>query len=339
VRGATALTVVAACLLAGCGGGGGKPELAEGMLRLGAVRGPTAWDADVLNGLRAGVRALNRGGGIDQKVRLTLVVGEARRLRAAGVRVLVLPCDARLQAESAAVLRRRETFTLEPCNTALWRRFPALWPVSVAPHDEARALVDYAHDQKYEGIAVVGEGRMARAVRAQVLHLEGLRLAPLRQADAVVVALAAPFAQAAVARLRARGIDAPILATHGMDDKAAIARDRADLQGVVFTTFGFPDPGSELDELDERYRALTGRYPDSTVAALGYDAAYVLEYAAIDAGSTRPAALAASMPGLEPHGATGNISYPEHGGRDPSANVAIVRIAGGGLELIDRVGV
>jgi hypothetical protein len=331
---------VLACLLAlaACGGGEEKPELQPGVLRVGAVSGRTAWDAQVLGGLRAGVRAVNRGGGIDEKVRLTLVVGDARQLAADGIHVFVLPCDARLQAASAALLRRHHPFVLEPCNTGIWRRSARVWPVSLAPADEARVLVGYAHEQKYERMAVVGDGRMAQAVRAAARR-EGLRLVPLRRAEVVAVALAAPFAQSAVARLRARGIDAPVVATHGMDDRTSIAGDRRDLDGVVFTTFGFADPGSELDELDERYRALNGRHPGSSVAALGYDATKVLEFASVDAGSTRPHALQASMPGLEAYGATGKIVYPEHGGRDPAVTVALVRIANGRLELVDRVGV
>jgi Periplasmic binding protein len=333
------VAAVLACALApaGCGGGGPqKPSLVAETLRLGAVRGPTDWDAEVLTGLRAEVRALNESGGIDQKVRLSLRVGTARSVLASGARIAVLPCDARLQAESAAVLRSRRMFVLEPCNTQLWRRFPNVWPVSVAPADEARALVGYAQGQKYGRIAVIGDGRMARAVRRAVRQAD-LRVVPLRRADAVVVALAAPFAQAAVIRLRTSGVDVPILATHGMDDRVALAADPPDFDGVVFTTFGLPEPGSEQDEMDERYRALTGHHPASSVAALGYDAGNVLEYAILDASSTRRALLVASMRGLDVHGAVGRIVYPKQGGRDPSVNVAIVRVVRGREELVDRV--
>jgi ABC-type branched-subunit amino acid transport system substrate-binding protein len=324
-------------VLAGCGGDDESPELAAGELRLGAVPGPTAADAEVVNGVRAAVRELNNGGGIDDKVRLRLYVGDAARLSGSGVRVLVLPCDPRLQAASAAIVRRR-AFALEPCNTGLWRRAPAVWPVSVSPAGEARVLVDYAAEQGYRRLSVVGEGRIARAVQAAARR-EGLQLVAAFEADAVAVALAAPFAQAAVARLRKRGVDAPVLGTHGFDDRAVNAQNATELDGVVFTTFGFPEPGSEMDELYERYRALTGRRPDGTVAALGYDAVHVLESAVHDAASTRPGALGAAMPGLEAQGATGEIDYPHHGGRDPEVSIALVRIDGARLVLVDRVGV
>jgi Periplasmic binding protein len=340
VRTAGVIAAAVACALApaGCGGSAEKPKLEPGTLRLGAVRGPTAWDAEVLTGLRAKVRSLNESGGIDQKVRLALAVGTARHVLASGARVAVLPCDARLQAESAAMLRRRGLFVLEPCNTELWRRYPDVWPVSVSPFDEARALVGYAQDQKYARIAVIGDGRMARAVRKAVRQAD-LKVARLQTADAVVVALAAPFAQAAAIRLRVSGTRIPILATHGMDDREALAANPSDLDGIVFTTFGLAEPGSEQDEMDERYRALTGHHPASSVAALGYDTANVLQNAIHYAASTRPALLAAAMPGLDVHGAVGRIAYPKAGGRDPAVNVAIVRVVRGQEDLVDRVGV
>ena len=83
-----------------------------------------------------------------------------------------------------------------------------------------------------------------------------------------------------------------------MDDRVALAADPSDFNSVVFTTFGMPEPGSEQDEMDERYRAMTGHHPASSVAALGYDAGNVLEYAILNASSTRRALLAASMRGL-----------------------------------------
>ncbi len=266
------LAVGLACLLAlaACGGGDDAAELERGVVRIGAVPGPTAWDAQVLNGVRAAVRALDLQGGVDGKVRLRLLVGQARRLVGGGARILVLPCDARLQAASAAAVQGAAVLALEPCNTQIWRRFPDVWPVSVSPPAEARVLVDYVRQQGYERVAIVGDGRAA-------------------------------------------------------------------LAGSVFLTFGFPDPGSELDELFERYRALTGHPPSSSVAALGYDAVRVLEEAMVEAGSTEPAALAATMPGLEAYGATGTIAYPDGGGRDPSVDVALVRIENGGLALVDRV--
>jgi ABC-type branched-subunit amino acid transport system substrate-binding protein len=301
------------------------------------VPGRTAADAEVENGVRAAVLQTNRSGGIDDAVRLRLVVGSPEELKRAGVRVVVLPCDARSQAAAAAALGRR-VFALAPCNTGLWRRFRTVWPVSVSPAGEAHVLAGYAQDEGYHRLGVVGEGRIARAVRAAAA-LDRLDVVAPARSDAVAVALPAPFPQAAVTRLRDQGIDIPVLATHGFDDRTAIARGGRQLDDVVFTTYGYPEPGSLLDEVYERYRALTGHRPDSSVAGLGYDAVLVLRGAVHEATSTRPAAVVAEMPGLNVSGSTSRIEYPERAGRNPAVSVALVRVARGRLVLVDRVGV
>src|SRR5262245_22051662 len=159
-------------LVAACGGDDAdEPELQTGAVRVGAVPGPTDWDAQVLSGVRAAVRELERRGGIDEKVRLRLFVGTPSGLLRAGVRLIVLPCDARTQAASAAAIRRR-AFVLEPCNTGIWRRFHGVWPVSVSAADEARVLTGYVEDEGYERVAVLGDGRIADAVRAAVKEEE-----------------------------------------------------------------------------------------------------------------------------------------------------------------------
>jgi branched-chain amino acid transport system substrate-binding protein len=334
-RGGLLSLVLAGLLLAGCGGEA-EPELEPGTLAIGAVVGPTAWDAEVVSGIRTAVRELDRRGGVDGEVSVRLRVGSARRLVAAGTRILVLPCDARSQAASAAAVRRSRLLVLAPCNTGIWRRFPDVWPVSASAAAEGRVLARYLREQEHRRVAVLGQGRAAHAVRRAVRG-EDLVLAPPSAADAVAVALAAPFAQPAVSRLRARGIGVPVVATHGMDDVPAIRRHRDSLDGVVFTTFGFAEPGSELDELSVRHLALTGEPLAGSVGALGYDAVKVLETVLQETGSLRPAVLASGMPGLEAYGATGRIAYPKDGGRDPQVSVALVRIADGDLQLVDRV--
>ena len=277
---AVVLALALPLLVAACGGDDAEPELPTSVVRLGAVPGPTAWDAEVLNGVRAAVRELERRGGVDEKVRLRLHVGTPGRLLRSGVRLLVLPCDARTQAASAAAARRRDAFVLEPCNTGIWRRFPDVWPVSVSPADEARVLAGYLDDEGYERVAVLGEGKIGLAVRAAVEE-EGLAVTPIRRADVVAVAVGAPFAAPTIARLRLRGVQLPgRVDTRPRRPPFDPPRPRGPRRRRLHH-LRLPEPGSELDELAERYRALTGRRPDSSVAALGYDAVRVLEFAMV----------------------------------------------------------
>ena len=324
---------LAGVLAAGCGGER-ELELQPGVLRIGVVTPHDSWGGEIVNGVRAAVRELDRDGGIDGKVRVQLLFGDSRRLAAARVRVVILSCGERAQAAAARIAARRRALMLEPCNTGVWRRFAEVWPISASPRQEADALAAYVADQKYERVALVGDGGIEASFRRG-----GVRFASARHADAVAVVLPAPRAQAAVTRLRVRGIAAPVVATHGMDDRRAVADHRSALEGVTFTTFGYPEPGDEMDEFYERYRALTGRVPDGSFAALGYDAIRVLDAAVNEAESTEPRAVAAVMPGLDASGATGMIRYPERGGRNPAVSLALVRIEDGRLVLVDRVDV
>jgi ABC-type branched-subunit amino acid transport system substrate-binding protein len=324
--------LLAALFAGGCGSSTEEPELPSGVLRIGVVTPRSRSEGEIVNGVRVAVRELDRDGGIDHKVRLHVVFGTSARLAGVGVRVIVLPCGAHAQAAAAEVARRRRALMLEPCNTGLWRRFPRAWPVSASATQEAEALAAYADREGFDRVAVVGDAALARALRRHTI-----RITTLRHADAVAVGLEAPQAQAVIGRLRKRGIEAPILATHWLDDTRAIRQHRRALEGVTFTTFAYPEPGLETDEFYERYRAVTGRRPDSSLAVLGYDAVRVLDAAVREAVSTEPRALVAAMPGLDAYGATGKISYPERGGHDPTVSLALVRVEGGDLVLVDRV--
>ena len=121
-----------------------------------------------------------------------------------------------------------------------------------------------------------------------------------------------------------------------LDTAAAIAAVGADANGVTFATFGFPVPGSELDELYEKYRLDYGARPDGSEVQLGYDAVHVIDKAVQQAKSTDPKAMAADLPGLSIGGAGGVLDYPEDGSRQPRADVAVVQVRNGRLELVHR---
>jgi ABC-type branched-subunit amino acid transport system substrate-binding protein len=104
----------------------------------------------------------------------------------------------------------------------------------------------------------------------------------------------------------------------------------------VFATFGFPVPGSELDELYEKYRLDHGARPDGSQVQLGYDAVRVLVEGVEKARSTDPAALSAALPGLEVSGAGGVLNYEENGSRVPRADAALVEVRAGRVELVKR---
>ncbi len=93
-------------------------------------------------------------------------------------------------------------------------------------------------------------------------------------------------------------------------------------------------PGSELDELYEKYRLDYGARPDGSEVQLGYNALRVIDKAVQQAKSTDPAAMSADLPGLSIGGAGGVLDYPEDGSRQPRADVAVVQVRDGRLELV-----
>ena len=105
-------------------------------------------------------------------------------------------------------------------------------------------------------------------------------------------------------------------------------------EGVTYATFGFPVPGGELDELYEKYRLDYGARPDGSEVQLGYNALRVIDKAVQQAKTTDPKAMAADLPGLSIGGAGGVLDYPEDGSRQPRADVAVVQVRDGRLELV-----
>ena len=84
---------------------------------------------------------------------------------------------------------------------------------------------------------------------------------------------------------------------------------------------GKPTAGGKLDEFYERFKALYGRRPPSSIPALGYDAVKVFAVATQEAGSRRPAAIEQQLrEGLEAGGAFGRIRF-EQGNRRPEVSL------------------
>jgi hypothetical protein len=126
----------------------------------------------------------------------------------------------------------------------------------------------------------------------------------------------------------------PVDGLDRLDSAAGRAAAGAGAEGVTFATFGYPVPGSELDELYEKYRLDHGARPDGSEVQLGYDCVRVIGKAVEQAKTTDPAAMAANLPGLEIGGAGGVLDYPEDGSRQPRADVAVAQVRDGRLELV-----
>jgi branched-chain amino acid transport system substrate-binding protein len=130
-------------------------------------------------------------------------------------------------------------------------------------------------------------------------------------------------------------VGTPIVGLDSFDSAAALRCSGRAMEGVTFATFGYPDPGSELDEFYERYRAAYGRRPDGSAAALGYQAIRVLEAAINKCESTAPGSLRRALRGAEVGGPL-PLSYPERRGAVPRVEIALVTVHDGRFELVAR---
>ena len=88
-------------------------------------------------------------------------------------------------------------------------------------------------------------------------------------------------------KLRAAGLTYPVISTDGNHDESLIMAGQA-VEGLVFTTHGYPAKGNKVDALWEKYKSETGNYPASIAFAVGYDEIYFLMQALESMGSAKP---------------------------------------------------
>ena len=357
--GAAVVALVCLLLPAGCRGGDAEDELPAGTFEIGYRATPTgslaARDRAIVAGARIAIADVNRLGGVDRTLRLSLVP------RLQDVDAVLLPCAPELQAAPARAAARAAVVGLAPCNgdPTLSSRMPGVWPIAVGANVQAARLGEHLRGKGLTDAVVIVDARvryaalLARYFRAAArqagitvsrgLDRGALRGDPLRlvrtlagHRPAVVVAAVLPADVARLARgLRGAGLETRLAALDTVESAATLASNADVLDGLVYTTFSFPEPGLETDELYEKYKARFGRRPHGSSIVLGHDAVKVIEAAIDDARSISFQALQNVRPGLEVGGAVGKIAYPEDGGANPRADVPVVAVADGRLKLVD----
>jgi branched-chain amino acid transport system substrate-binding protein len=127
----------------------------------------------------------------------------------------------------------------------------------------------------------------------------------------------------------------PMVVGDGIDSPTTFALGDI-VEGVVFTSSGFAEPGSPMAAYQEKYQAKYGKPPESIMDALGYDLAKIVEAAVTKANSTDPQKIRDALADLENvQGATATISY-KGGNGSPTRPVAVIRIHDGKRVLVSR---
>ena len=296
-----AVALLALALVAGCGGGDDDPEIRPGLLRIGVIAAPSARDQLVRRGVHVAAVQVNDAGGIGGAAPIELVTGTPTRLIARGVRLFVLPCDQVAARTAAGVVRRERATAVAPCDDGPDLPSARVFATGLPPEAQAAALADVAPQPA--ALAPTRTERGREVERRLAEHVELVSSEP----------------------------------TIGADAPEAVRPPGDALPGVVYVTYGFPEPGSEVDEFYERYKAIFHRRPESIVAALGADALAVLAAAIEEAGSPDPDAVTRQIhdEGVEVAGVVGTIEFAGDGASAETEWVAL-RVEDGRYRVVDR---
>ena len=321
----------------------------------------------ISQGAQLAIRQINLGGGIGGRVKIVLHLKDVKSDPATSVEVaneiigehdtaMILPCNTDFQVAMAAVAKAHNEFTLSPCNAdpTAWHKFPIYWPVGVAGNAQMAQLASYAQSAGLTKVYVLGSNFLYIDLMAKYFKkaapLYGIKIVgsskipfgatgfpndysafvdkiKAAKPQAVMTGLFTPYVDTLTKQLRSAGSKVPVLGSDGMDTGLDLTAGSTAVNGNVFTTFGFPTPGSATDKFYADFAKLYHKRPDGSYAALGYETIKVLEKAVLIANSTNPKKIEAALgTGLTVYGALGAITYPGHGEHNPTNNVAVVKI-------------
>lgn len=185
------------------------------------------------------------------------------------------------------------------------------------------------------GGEVIGQGTYSLGQQdfsAEVTKIRSLDPPP----DVIMTSAYEPDFPAFLRQLRAAGVEAQVIGSDAIDSPTTLALgDIAD--GLVFTTAGFPTPGSPHEAFNEKYQASYGKPSETVFNPIGYDLIKVIEAAVLAADlGTDPEAIHQAILGLEDvQGATSKITYKGTDGM-PVRQVSLVRVNGGEPELVGQ---
>ena len=133
---------------------------------------------------------------------------------------------------------------------------------------------------------------------------------------------------------RGAGLTVPLLGADGWDGVLGVAKP-AEIEGYYFCNH------YSSEDQDPKVQGFLKNYKDAykmdanALAALGYDAAYIMAEAIKKAGSTDKAAIVKALAETNYTGVTGNVKFDAD--RNPIKSVAIIKIVGGKFTFNSKV--
>jgi branched-chain amino acid transport system substrate-binding protein len=334
------------------------------------------FDTPITQGSKLAVNDFNAKGGIggtnkieldiqDMKSDAATVVTVAQQLIDSGSQVLLPGCNTDFQVAGAAVAQRENRLMVSPCNAdpTIPERFPVYFPVGMGGNRQAAAMADYVKSKgqnnvymldapdflfvklitKYftaaagtRGLKITGKDTFKVGTTDFAPQIAKLKSASPKP-DVVVTGMFAPDIAIFVKQMRAAGVDTPVMGTDGVDTGVTLKTGGAAVEGLTFTTFTFPTPGSAAETFAKAFTEAYGNPPDGAYPMLGYNAIAVMSAAVAKAKSTDPKKIAEAIKGLKVEGATGTITYPTSGDHNPVVPAAVVTVKDGKFSFVKNI--
>lgn len=108
---------------------------------------------------------------------------------------------------------------------------------------------------------------------AQVTKIQNANPKP----DMIYTPMFMPDTPVFLKQLKAAGVDIPVVTSDGNDTPDILSAGPEALNGMILTTFAYPEPSTALADFYANYKAKTGKEPDTVIVANGYDLIYVLK--------------------------------------------------------------
>ncbi len=330
-------------------------------------------DQPSLAGFKMAVDEINAAGGLGGKYKITLdikdtrtdtaaTVQAAQELVAAGVKVMITPCDADPSIAAGQISQQAQIPTLTFCGTtptiteAVGDYMFGTYP---ADNGQAALLADFAVQKGYKTAYILKSPDSAYTLRlpeyfAEVFQKKGGTLAGEGtytmgqqdfaaevtkikamnpQPDVIMTAAYEPDFPAFLQQLRGAGVTAPVLGSDGIDSPTTTGLG-AIANGIVHTTAGFPVEGSKLAAFYEKFKETTGAAPETVYVATGYEIPHILDAAVKAAGSVDGPALRDALANLKDvEVLTGKVTYAGTN-RMPIRDITLVEIEDGKRKLV-----
>lgn len=333
------------------------------------------YDGPVVEGLQMGVDEINAAGGIGGTLKIELVEKDVRsdaaqtaiatqELVDAGVKVLILPCDADPSLAAISIVGSAQVPAISTCASSptlpmiggdyMFANFPgdnvqatvsAQWAYD---QGMTTAYIVYSPDTQYTSMPLYfadvmetlgGEvvGRDTYTLGQQDFSAIATRIANMDpQPDVVMTSAYEPDFPSFIKALRAAGVTSQVIGSDGIDSPTTFAIGPA-ADRLVFTTAGHPTENSPMAEFNAKYKETYGEESQTVFNAIGYDLAKVIEAASLAAGPDASSdELRDAIANLENvQGATSLITYKGTNGM-PVREVTLIGVMDGERQLIGQ---